>query len=791
MKLTGRLSLLPIFILLFILSPPSLLFDSLRSPQARSDFAEATKTIIDVLSSDERFTKLIQSLQRTQLIYYVNHLKSVTFFAPVNEAFENPFITKETMLYHICQQEIKGEELYDGQLLTTLYKISDKLGEGEIGQKERVDFSDGDEREIYIGNAKILEKNLQADNGIIHVIDKVLEVPMDALTTLSSLDQLRLFVKYLRMTRLSDHIENGNHITVFVPTNDAINHQFKSYEKEYFVGECGGGLRDLDLLAKHQLHSDNVIYSSSIERGSSKIETEQGEPLDVERDEGNNIRVANGLITLKDLLAENGVIHVVSNISAPREIFFNAHKYLCGLRATKMVAAFLKYDHKHYIENLTAPYTILAPQNEYYDDSVMGREASTYHIIEGKYKVTDLKDNMFVKTELKTKKLLNHRQRTKVSVNPKWESDGVTRVYVRFNGVSVMGEPVEIGNSIIYILSKTLSPPGDVMAFAMREKQLSAFVSAVYASDMLPTVQTSEWVTIFAPTNNAFVKLGLLTSYLLHPDGRDDLRDVVEYHMLNESVYTEDIPQGESSYWTIDGASLKMIRDGDKISVKIANGTATIVQSDVLTSTGVLHVVESVQLPPTLHITLGKILKGIGANTMMELFKIANLSEILDDPMEPFIVLSPTEDAFKKINITKMSSDPELLSRLLRLHIIPATDDLVEGAEFPTLLSNNAKLVVRRNILHGGYDIEVKGYYSLIDRARITGTGRTWNGGAVYEIDKVLLPEHNSAQVGMMFFGLIVGTLLVAVFITTGGGLGYHHYRQYQRRRAGYEPISS
>ncbi|CAG8670774.1 15690_t:CDS:1, partial [Acaulospora morrowiae] len=142
-------------------------------------------------------------------------------------------------------------------------------------------------------------------------------------------------------------------------------------------------------------------------------------------------------------------------------------------------------------------------------------------------------------------------------------------------------------------------------------------------------------------------------------------------------------------------------------------------------------------------------------------------------------------------NITKLSSDPELISRLLRLHIIPGTDNLAEGAEFSTLLSDNAKLVVRKNIIHGGYDIEVKGYYSLIDRARITGVGKTWNGGAVYEIDKVLLPEHNSFNVGIMYFGLIVGSILVAIFITSGGGLGYHHYRQYQRRRAGYEPIAS
>ncbi|CAG8692867.1 10287_t:CDS:1, partial [Acaulospora morrowiae] len=134
------ITLLPVFILLFILSPPYFLFESFQSS---SNFAGATKTLIDVLSSDERFAQLLLCLQRTHLIYYVNHLETATFFAPINEAFDNPFITKEEMLYHISLQEIKGDELFDGQLVTTTHEIADKLGEGLIGQKIRVDFSEG------------------------------------------------------------------------------------------------------------------------------------------------------------------------------------------------------------------------------------------------------------------------------------------------------------------------------------------------------------------------------------------------------------------------------------------------------------------------------------------------------------------------------------------------------------------------------------------------------------------------------------------------------------------------
>ncbi|CAG8578893.1 14558_t:CDS:2 [Dentiscutata erythropus] len=750
---------------------------------------EATTTFIDVLSEDERFNKLIQNLQRTQLIPYLNHLPSATLFAPINEAFEyEPFITKERMLYHLLNLELRGDEFFDGQLLTTHLEIVEKLGKGEIGQKLKVEISDGK----YVGNAKIINTDLMADNGVIHVIDKVLKTPLDAFGTLTSIDQLHIFVNYLRNTKLDRQIKYGNHITVFAVTDDAINHQFKSVEREYLTGECGGGINDATILIKHQLHFDKVLYSSSVEEGTTELETEQGEPLIINRDEHGNIRVSNGLVTLKDMLAENGVIHVVNNISIPQALFFNVHKYLCGMRATKIVSGFMKYKLDKYIEDRNASYTIFAPRDDLYDENAR-TEVLKYHIVKGKYNVKDLKNHMFIKTELRTEELKNHRQRSEVAILPNFvkENDSISRTEILINDASVIGDPVEIGNSIIYLISKTLSPPSDVMSYAIRNRQLNAFVSAIFASDMQTEVQNANWVTIFAPTNSAFTKIGLITSYLLHPDGKEDLRSVVEYHMLNETILTEDIPQGESKYSTIDGNPLSIIRDGEKINVEIANGTSTIVQPDILTSSGVLHIVDSVQLPPSLHITLDKILKGIGATTMLKILKIANLSEILKDPSEPFIIISPTDNAFREIIIKRNISldEPDEVSRLVKLHVIPGTSpELSDGKEFPTLLSNEAKLIIRKDILHGVYKIEVKGEFNLFGKAKITGIGKTWNGGAVYEVDKVLLPRHQVSQIGSAFFGITIG-ILIATFISMGGGLGLHHYQRY-RRRVGYQPIS-
>ncbi|CAG8558941.1 2905_t:CDS:2, partial [Dentiscutata erythropus] len=752
-------------------------------------FAESRKTIVDVLSNDPRFSNLIESLQRTRLIPLLNHLETATFFAPINEAFDGSFVTKDRILYHILWEEVKGEELKDGQLLSTRYEIPEKLGEGRIGQKVKIEkVTEKLGKEVkYIGNGKIIETDLQADNGIIHVIDDVLVTPMDALTTLDSIDQLEIFTSYLRLMDLDKHVKIGNHITVFAPTDDSITKRLKHYEREYLTGNCGGGFRDLDLFVKHHLHFENVLYTTNFSHELLPVETVQGEPLEIVRDDNDAIHVADGLVTYKDLLAYNGVIHIIDNIAIPKALFFNAHKYLCGLRATKFVSALIKYRLNHYIEDLKTPYTILAPHDDYYDNHIfasLGTDALKYHILNGTYKIHDFYDKMLVPTELITEELRNKSQRITVTVKSTWAKNETEKsdTSIIFNDAYIIGDPG------MRLYDQDTSPPTDIISCAMHNKQLSNFVSAIEASGMTSTVQLSKGVTVFAPTNLAFNNLDLLIPYFLSPYGKDDLREVVGYHMLNDTVYTEDIPQGESQYTAIDGSSLSITRDEkDHIKVKIENGTAEIIQRDILTSTGVMHVVDAVQLPPTLHVTVGKILNGIGATSMLEIFKISNLSEILNDPIEPFTIFSPTNDAFRKINITKLMNDPDRVSRLIRLHVIPnSVDNLREGKELNTMLSDDAKLVVRKDIIYGGYRIEVKGGF-FEDKAKILGMGRAWNGGAVYEVDKVLMPERTFPHIGRVFFGVVLG-ILASLIIITLISYAWHHWIIY-RRRAGYNRL--
>jgi len=291
---------------------------------------------------------------------------------------------------------------------------------------------------------------------------------------------------------------------------------------------------------------------------------------------------------------------------------------------------------------------------------------------------------------------------------------------------------------------------------------------------------------MFAPSKEAVKQLGLIYYYFLHSDAREDLRSVVSYHLINDTIYSDELPDGESIHYTLDGEPIKVNKINDDIFIDGVNGTSEVSRKDVLTSTGVLHVIDKVLMPPTLHMTIAKLLKGINAQTFLHIIKVAKLTELVQDPKNAFTIFVPSENAFRKINVSKIIMDEEVAGRWARMHIISSKiDELKHNAEFPTLLSNDVRLVIKKDLL-GGYSIEIKGYLFL--RAKLLIGGKTWNGGAVYEIDKVLSPDHGSEPIGGMFLSVII-SLLLSGFIVIGcvGGL---HFWQIWKRRRGYQEIS-
>merc|ERR1711862_85396 len=124
-------------------------------------------------------------------------------------------------------------------------------------------------------------------------------------------------------------------------------------------------------------------------------------------------------------------------------------------------------------------------------------------------------------------------------------------------------------------------------------KQLSTLVAAVVAGDLVTTLSSPGPFTVFAPLNSAFAALpeGTLDT-LLKPENKDQLVDILTYHVVGAKALSTDLSDGQS-ITTVEGKDVS-VSIGD--SVKIND--AKVVKADVLASNGVVHVVDAVLLPP-------------------------------------------------------------------------------------------------------------------------------------------------------------------------------------------------
>lgn len=134
---------------------------------------------------------------------------------------------------------------------------------------------------------------------------------------------------------------------------------------------------------------------------------------------------------------------------------------------------------------------------------------------------------------------------------------------------------------------------GDIVDTAASASQFSTLVAAVKAAGLVETLKGDGPFTVFAPTNDAFAALpaGTVES-LLKPENRDQLVAVLTYHVVPGRVMSADIAGKTADVKTVQGGSLSI----DATSgVMVDNATVT--TADIITSNGVIHVIDKVVLP--------------------------------------------------------------------------------------------------------------------------------------------------------------------------------------------------
>lgn len=134
---------------------------------------------------------------------------------------------------------------------------------------------------------------------------------------------------------------------------------------------------------------------------------------------------------------------------------------------------------------------------------------------------------------------------------------------------------------------------GDIVDTAVKAGTFKTLAAALTAADLVGTLKGEGPFTVFAPTDAAFAKLpaGTVES-LLEPENREKLRAILTYHVVPGSVSSAEVVKLKSAK-TVNGKSVPVKTAKNKVMV----GGASVVQTDIVATNGVIHVIDTVMLP--------------------------------------------------------------------------------------------------------------------------------------------------------------------------------------------------
>jgi transforming growth factor-beta-induced protein len=241
--------------------------------------------------------------------------------------------------------------------------------------------------------------------------------------------------------------------------------------------------------------------------------------------------------------------------------------------------------------------------------------------------------------------------------------------------------------------------------------------------------------TVFAPIDSAFAALDPATlSNLLLPENVGALTDILTYHVVEGEVFSGDLSDG-MIVPTLNGATVEISIDGSTVMVN----NATVVTADIDASNGVIHLIDTVLIPPAetpeeSEPTIAAI--AAGDPNFSSLVSALSSQGLVDTfaGEGSFTVFAPTNDAFAKLpNYVQraLERNPELLKNILLYHVVEGevlSTDLKRFQRVPTLSGDS--LVVRS--IHGSV---------RADRAKVTAADIQASNGVIHVIDEVLIPS--------------------------------------------------
>lgn len=257
----------------------------------------------------------------------------------------------------------------------------------------------------------------------------------------------------------------------------------------------------------------------------------------------------------------------------------------------------------------------------------------------------------------------------------------------------------------------------------------NSLVAALAHAELVDTLSGVGPFTVFAPTDQAFTDAGIDLANFNTDEANQTLVDILTYHVVSGEVLSSALTDG-MSVETLNGDNIT-IGVGDNVTVN----DATVTLADVVSSNGVIHVIDKVLLPPVDGPgDIPTIASSTGVHdVLVDAIIQAGLLDSLSD-VGPYTIFAPTDQAFTDagINLADFSGDDGIaaLGNVLAYHVTMGTvmsGELSDG-QLVTMLNQQQ---VRVGVTPGGV---------IVNDASVTQADVVASNGVIHVIDKVLMP---------------------------------------------------
>ncbi|MCB2196068.1 MAG: fasciclin domain-containing protein [Bacteroidetes bacterium] len=587
-----------------------------------------TNDIVALATSTSDLSTLVTAISTANLTSTLQGEGPFTVFAPTNDAFENledgvletlldnPDVLAEVLQYHVVSGKVMSTDLMDGNVTTLL-----------SGKSISVSIMDG--VVTLNGNAMVTNADIEASNGVVHLIDEVLlpegfELPKDNIVTIASeTPSLSILVDALSMfPDLVDALSSDGNYTVFAPTNDAFT---------ALLGVIGQSSLDdvpeavIERLLKYHVISSAALMSGDLSDGQMAATILSNDDKITVEISGSDVMINGANVTTANVEASNGVIHIVDAVLVPslelsivntivEPAYFNDDFSI-------LTAAVVKANLLSTLIDSEANYTLFAPNNDAFEaagitslDDYSANDLApilTYHVLDTEVFGDGLPESGSAITSLGGDFYL--------SINDDGAFlNGLTKV----TAATLSGEALDYDNGVVHLIDRTLVPASsDIVEIAVAASQASegaefgqlvAALTAVEedesAADLITALKGDGPFTVFAPTDDAFESLYTLAGVadfdaLVTAQGIGVIEAVLKYHVVESRVFSTDLPNLSSNVVTTLGGgdftlnlSSLTITDADS-ALGLGSADATIVSTDILATNGVIHVIDEVILP--------------------------------------------------------------------------------------------------------------------------------------------------------------------------------------------------